>query len=231
MTKLLHALESLLYARHVHGVFDDFQHWTDGDKFNLATTVDGTATLTDDAGGYIDLLTAATPADNEASILSSVAENWLFAASKPLIFEARIQYAEADTNKANIFVGLSNDVAENTFMGDDGAGPPSNYSGINFHKVDGGTKWICESSNGTSQETTTTTVTAGGASFVRLRIEVQPLTSTAASVRFYIDDVLVAEHSLTMTSATEMHLLAGVKEGGASAETITIDYIGAWQAR
>jgi hypothetical protein len=101
-----------------------------------------------------------------------------------------------------------------------------------FFKVDGGTVWQCESSIGASQSTTATVVTAGGATPQRLAIEFQPLTSTVGEVRFFIDDELVAKHAITFTSATEMQVILGVKDGDADdEETLNVDYAACYQLR
>src|SRR5215510_9038552 len=91
---------------------------------NWAVVKDGSVaqTMLDAAGGWLNVITDTN--DNDEVYVSSIAENWLFAASKPLWFEARIQLTEAATNKANIIVGLSDTVAGDSLV-NDGAGPMS----------------------------------------------------------------------------------------------------------
>jgi hypothetical protein len=82
------------------------------------------------------------------------------------------------------------------------------------------------------EETTVTEVTAGGADPQRLAIEFQPLTSTTGEVRFYIDDALIVKHDITFTSATEMQVILGVKDGDADdEETLNVDYAACYQLR
>ncbi len=128
-------------------------------------------------------------------------------------------------------LGLMDAVAANALQ-NDGAGPKASYSGAVFYKVDGETVWRCESSIGASQVTTQTSVTAGGSTAQRLTIEFQPITSSLGEVRFFIDDALVAKHAITFSSATEMQVVLGVKDGDASdEETLNVDYVACYQLR
>jgi hypothetical protein len=158
-----------------------------------------------------------------------------------LLFEARVQYTEANTDDANILVGLLDAVGANSLQ-DNGAGPPSSYSGAVFVKVDGGTVWQCETSVTTTQTTTELTaanvnnlakraVTAGGAAYQTLRIEYMPYSATNAYVTFFVDGVAVAQHDYVFTSATEMQIGLGVKNGGANLETLNVDYVVCSQER
>ncbi len=102
-------------------------------------------------------MTAAT--DNDDTYLESDFEAFQFAASKPLLFETRLTFTEANTDDAIIVAGLIDGVAADA-MQDAALGPKASYSGAVFFKVDGATVWNCESSVAGDQVTTTTTVTA-----------------------------------------------------------------------
>jgi hypothetical protein len=231
MPKLLQLPDVYHLGRRAFGFFDDFFQYVSGDLWTLVTAVDGTATVLDAAGGKIAIASAAASAGNEDCYLKSNKESFKFAAGKPLFFEALVDFTEAATNQANVIAGVMDAVAANALV-DNGAGPKASYSGAVFFKVDGGTVWQCESSIGASQDTTVTEVTAGGATPQRLAIEFQPLTSTVGEVRFFIDDVLVAKHSITFTSATEMQVILGVKDGDADdEETLNVDYVACYQLR
>jgi hypothetical protein len=180
-------------------------------------------------------------ADNDETYVESANEVFKFAADKPLLFEARVQFTEANTDDANILVGLMDAVAANSLQ-DNGAGPPSSYSGAVFFKIDGGTVWQTETSLSTTQTTnelTSTNVnnlskkaqTAGGAAYQTLRIEYMPYSSTNAYVTFFVDGVAVAQHDYVFTSATEMQIALGVKNGGANLETLNVDYVSCSQER
>lgn len=231
MTKLLPLPDAYFLGRRVHGFFDDFYEFVTGDLWTKVTAVDGAAAVLDAAGGKIAISSAVDTAGNEDCYLKSNKESFKFAANKPLLFEALIDFAEAATNQANVIVGLMDAVAADALQ-DDGAGPKSSYSGAVFYKVDGETAWRCQSSVGASQTTSETEAAAGGATPQRLTIEFQPNTATRGEVRFYLDDDLVARHTLTFTSATEMQVILGVKDGGASeVETVNVDYAACYQMR
>jgi hypothetical protein len=208
-------------------LFDDFFHvadmWT---LVNDGAT--GTNTLNDAAGGTYSLVTAG--ADNDYHYLASDAENFLFAANKPLWFEARVRLTEAATNASNIIVGLSDDVSA-TVLTDNGGGPPANWDGAAFFKVDGGSVWQCETSQETTQTTTTSAAAFTSGSWYRLGIHFDPMDGVNGRVYFLIDGVVVATHRTLLSGMEEMHVILGVKAGGANAETLIVDYVRAIQVR
>ena len=230
-------LPDVLRTRNTFGYFDDFDHYVTADTFTTVASDTGTVTVSDTAGGIVTLDPSdGTVADNDETYLKGTKEIFLFANDKPLVFESRLKFTEANTDDANILAGLMDAVAANA-LADDGGGPPASYSGANFHKVDDGTKWIVESSVGAAQTTTVTTTTAGGA-YQTLRIEFKPVTSTEADVTFFVDGVQVQDsngrdvkHRITYTGATEMQTALGVKNGGANRETLLVDYVAAFQKR
>lgn len=231
-----------LAERRQHAIFSDFTDDYVSTSWVSTLTDSGTAGVGDAAGGIMALVASdGTVADNDEAYLESPNETFLFANNKPLLFEARIQFTEANTDDANIIVGMKDAVAADTLL-DNGGGPAASYTGAVFFKVDGGTNWQFETSISGAQTTTDLTAanannlskvvqTAGGASYQTLRISFEPYSSTAAKVNGFIDGVHVVSHDFTYTSATEMQLCAGVKNGGANVETLNIDYMGGWQLR
>lgn len=238
MPKLLTLPDEFLYGQRNFGFHEDFLEFVSGDLFTDTSADTGAAVANiDGAGGLVTLTTGGT--DNNECYLLTTKELFKFANDKPLVFETRLQYAEANTDDANVAFGFMNAVGANSIL-DDGGGPKADYSGAVFFKVDGGTRWQVESSLGTSQTTTDLTAansrdrlvkTAGGSAYQTFRIEVITTSSTTAEVSFYIDGTLVAKHELTYTSATEMMAFVGVKAGGANSEVVTVDYISAYQLR
>lgn len=239
MGKLLE-LPELVKNRRQFGFMDDFDWMITAHRWESTLTDLGSATINDAAGGILALDPSdVTVADNDEAYIGSVSEAFLFANDKPLLFEARVQFTEANTDDANIIVGVKDAVAANTLL-DDGGGPAASYSGAVFFKQDGQTVWSVETSIAGTQTTTQLTAansldglakTAGGASYQTLRIEFEPFSSTQANVLFWIDDVLVAKHIFTYTSATEMQAFAGVKNGDTNLETLNVDYIACYQLR
>lgn len=194
------------------------------DNWVATLSDDGNVSISDAVGGICAITPSdSTAGDNDEAYIGTAKEFIKFASDKPFFAEALIQFSEANTDDANVIFGLCDAVGANTLQ-DNGGGPPASYSGAVIFKADGGTVWQAESSLATAQVTTVTTTTAGGSSYQRLGIEFLPLTSTLADVIFYVDGVAVAKHSLTYTSATEMQLVLGVKNGGTNAETLNVDY-------
>lgn len=233
-----------MQERELHGFFDDFNEGiVTGDRWTtlVADVADGGATAIrsiDGAGGILSISTEDATDNDEVSI-ESTRELFKFAANKPIVFEARVQYSEANTDDANIFVGLADAVGANLLV-DNGAGPKTSFSGVAFFKVDGGTNWKVIASLGTTQTIAELTAllsldgiakTSAGSSYQVLRIEVLPYSSTNAKVDYFIDEVHVYSIDLVYTSATEMQIGLGVKNGGANAETMLCDYVAAYQVR
>jgi hypothetical protein len=235
-------LTQLLLTRNQFSIADDFTRDVDSADWATTLTDSGTASVGDAAGGILAIVASdGTVADNDEAYVESANEVLKFAADKPALFEARVQFTEANTDDANILVGLMDAVGANALV-DDGAGPKSSYSGAVFFKVDGGTVWQTETSNSTTQTTTELTaanvnnlakraVTAGGAAYQTLRIEYMPYSATNAYVSFFVDGVLVAQHDYIFTSATEMQIVFGVKNGSANNETLSVDYVSCTQSR
>lgn len=239
---LVNLPDAALKARLVHGFLEDFFEYVDADLWTLITAVDGSALLADgNIGGAIQIRSATVTADNEDAYLELKTEAFKFAADKPLMLEARVKHSPAATNQANLVIGLMDAVAADA-MQDDGAGPKASYSGVVFFTVDGDNTWQVENSITTTQKTTTLDTSGsldgqehayGNGVYEILRIEWTPINSTKGDFRFYIDETLVAVHTnQTYTSATDMHVVIGVKDGGAGdEETLVVDYIQCWQKR
>ena len=240
MAALPHDYEVFLYAKDTHHVFDDFNHMVTADTWTSVLTDSGTATVGDAAGGILALACSdGTVADNDEAYIRTTAELFLVADNKPLRFEARMQYTEANTDDANVFCGFMSAIAANALV-DDGAGMRTTGNYFVFFKVDGGTTWQVRSRNSTETETNDTGVTAGGASYQKFRISIDNEGSgTNVQAKFFIDDVQCVDattnrpivHTIAVASSTEMQAGAGAKNGGANLETLNIDYMYGAQKR
>lgn len=238
---LLNLPESVGVLALTHGVQDDFRSYLSGGEWTSVLTDSGTIAAGDAAGGVVTLTPSdGTVADNDEAYLRTTKEIFKFAAGKPLVAEARIQFTEASTNNANVAFGLMDAVAANSIL-DDGGGPAASYAGCVFFKTDGDTIWNAESSNGGTQLTQNliSTVsldkqakTAGGSAYQVLKIEATPNGGGLIDFNFYIDGALVARHKdRSYSSATEMCLFIGVKNGSGTLETVLVDYARCHQAR
>jgi len=202
------------------------------------TAVGDTTAAADESGGVLS--NASSNVDNNEATLTLDSKVAVIAASKPIQFAARIQYAEANTDDANVYVGLTAE-AVGTILGDNGAGPPADYEGCGFYKVDGGTVWNAEVSNGTTQETQALDAngslnkiaqTAGGSDYVLLEITILPKTSTLMDVIFQIDGITVHKVTdFTYTSIGNFAPVVVIKAGDTNVETVKVDFIGVAQVR
>jgi hypothetical protein len=231
MPKGLNLDDRLEQAILTHSICDDF-YSEDTNTWTTTTGDGGTSTVGDSAGGVVALTPSdGTPLDND-EIYFLTKEVYLFAAGKPIKMTSRVQYAEAATNAANVYVGLASGVAAN-FLVDNGAGPATSFSGCGFFKVDGGTRWNVMFSLGSTQNKVELTAgnslngvaqVAGGASYQKLEVEVVPTTSALCDVFFRIDDsVVYVMKDQTFTSATEMSAVYALKNGSATPETLNVD--------
>src|SRR5690348_8180193 len=128
-----------LLLRRTYGGFDDFGSYASG---NFWTSVlNGSATIAAGSTQFGALTMSAIDSTNNRELyLSSTNGLFLFADGKPMYLEARLQYAEANTNAANVGFGVANAVA-NGLLVDDGAGMKTSGSFASIFKVDGGTQW------------------------------------------------------------------------------------------
>lgn len=218
--------------------FDDFDNFVSGDRWTDTSADSGAAVANVDAVcGQVTLTTGAT--DNNECYLLTTKEMFKFAANKPCFCEARLKWAEANTDDANVAFGFMDAVGANSVL-DDGGGPKASYSGAVFFKVDGETRWNVEGSLAGTQTTVALTAanslnktlqSCGADTFQVLRIECLPINSTEVEISFYIDGSLVYKMTITYTNATEMNVFVGVKAGGGTSEVVYVDYASAGQLR
>lgn len=210
---------------------DNFLAYNDADLWTKTTTDSGTVTaLTTHGGGVALAPSDGTVADNDETYIGWTNKNIVPTNLKPIVFCGVVQFTEANTDDANVLVGLMSTTAANMLL-DNGAGPPASYTGMCFFKIDGGNNWWVEVSVGGTQTTVELTATnsydktaktAGGSAKQSLRIEFIPYSSTNAEVLFYIDGVHVYTIDWTYTSAVAVCPAFGVKNGGANQETLNV---------
>ena len=240
MTTKLLQMPTWLALKGQVDIFDDFNWFVTAHNWTSVLTDSGTATVGDAANGVLALACSdGTVADNDEAYVKTTAECLLFANNRVIVYEARIQFTEANTDDANVAVGLSNAVAADTIV-DNGAGLKTTGDMLCIFKVDGGTVWKTMYSKGSTQVISTTTSTAGGSAYQTLRIEWRATSSTASEAHFFLDGVELMDSTTLKpivyrfdysSSPTEMNAFAGVKNGAGNMETLNIDYIGVSQRR
>ena len=204
--------------------FDDF--FTYNTTFNYAIVEDAGATeadkITDANGGVLQI--GCDGDDNDECYISSIAEIFKFQTDKRLFFEAYVKLTEANTDDANIIIGLSDTVAADSLV-DDGAGPMASYDGVVFFKVDGGTVWQFESSNAATQDTEMDVGDVNDGEWTKLAFFYDPNDGVTAIITPYVDGVAGTAVNLTIAGLAEMHILMGVKAGGTNEEALLVDYV------
>lgn len=228
--KLLTVPDEVPARRHAFFIDDDFATYVDAALWTkLAADIAATVAAADAVNGVVELTTG--PTDNNEAAISTTKKVFDFADDKPHELEASVQYAEAATDDANVFVGFISAAAANT-MQDNGAGPAADFDGCGIFKVDGGTNWKVVVSDGTTQTIVELTKansldgsakTAGGSAQQRLAIRVAPKSATKADVTFFIDDALVWKETDWAFGTDAMFARAYVKAGGATSEVLKVD--------
>lgn len=231
MTKLVDLLDQLKYRR-TFGYMDDFDYFAAGERWNSAETGSGSAAVGTSIGGVLALTpSTGSPAANDAIYLAATGFVFQFLPNQPIVFEAAVQYLEANVNDANIVVGLSDASDPTACLQNSNAGPAASYTGMMFFKRGGTNVWGCQTSVGSSQLTTITSTPAGGTTPQTLTGQFEPISATQAEARFFIDGLLVAKQLFTFTTSQMIRPVLGVQNGSAHAELLNIDYAAAYQLR
>jgi len=220
-----------LLLRRTFGMSDDFDNYASGGKWT--SVLNGSATIAaGDAQFGVLTLSAIDSTNNRELYLRSTQAVFLFADSKPIYIESRVQFTEQNTSAANVGFGVANAVA-NGLLVDDGAGMKTSGSFASIFKVDGGTAWKTGCSVGSSQSITQSEATAGGSAYQVLGIQIEPQ-GTIAEITYFVDGLQLRDSTtrknpikdfLTFTGAAAMQLFVGLKNGSTSAETLLVDYI------
>lgn len=206
------------------------------DGLKVIATDGGTVTVADGVNGALALAASdATAGDNDEIYLATDTELFKFAAGYTFEAECKLKYAEANTDDANVIFGFVSGVAGDVLV-DAGGGPVATGDYVAFWKVDGGTQWyVGTQSNGTAVPTADTLATpfttAASTAYQKLHIKVVCGTSTQAQATFSINGVVVGDIHFAYSSATEMALVAGIKNGSTNKETLYLEYLGYANAR
>jgi hypothetical protein len=195
----------------------------------------GTNAFQDVPGGVYNVVTAAV--DNDYQALSTVAENWLFAAGKELWFEARLKVAEATTDDSTWWVGLT-DTLTTGGMQAEAAGPLASYDGALIWKTPETALTLnFETSNAGTQNTTSAFATSVTDTWTKVGFHFDGAATTSV-VTPYADVgdgngwVRGTPQNITLSGLEAMHAVFGIKAGpGGAAETLQMDYIRIVQMR
>lgn len=232
-------LHDVIELRRTMLLFDDFQEYASGVSngcgWTTVTAGAGAVTVGDGLGGILTLAPTDSTLNREVYVKGSH-QLFALANNKPFCAEAYLQYSEANTNKANIAFGFMSSVGAAS-MQDTTGEPKTNFSGAVIYKVPGGTQWKTCSSVGTTQIVNQSDTTAGGSAYVRLRIEVMPVSSTLAEVTYWVDGVQLKtsggrpgvsliKDQLTYTGSVAFAVFMCCKNGSTTPESLLVDYVG-----
>lgn len=212
--------------------FDHFRSAVTAHEGWTTLVADTTPTVTcpDAINGVARLFTDTT--DNNEVALRTTVELFKFGANKKIFGATKIQYAENDTNKANVMFGFMSALAANSIV-DNGASIRASGNIAAIYKLDGGTVWRCHARDNVGiTGDTVSTKTAGGTTAQELEIEIEELDATVMKVTYKVDGDFLKDatgnkilHYVTVASATEMNFGWYVKSGGgAGGETLDVDW-------
>lgn len=157
--------------------------------------------------------------DNDESYLYETNAPWLLTANKDLWAEARVQFSENSTDDNNFIFGLVDQATSVTdILLDGGGGPLASYDGVVAFKVDGGTVWQGEVSNGASQSTDTNIGARTGGTWTRVGFHV----TSNTSVDFFVNGVNGGTLNSNLPDGY-MRLVVGVKQGSTTEDYGYID--------
>jgi hypothetical protein len=141
-------------------------------------------------------------------------------AGREVWFECSARFSEANTDDANVMLGLVSGPVATGHLQAAGAGPLAAYYGACFFKVDGGTTWSCEVSNNASQTTVDGVATrSSGTTLHRYGVKLTGLSLAT----FYIDSVAVAGITTNLPAAATGVAFC-VRNGGAFNEKLYVDW-------
>lgn len=229
--KLLRLPDVLHSAREQFEIFDHFTWYVTAHQWTAA--VAGTGTVTHEGPGRSRMALFST-ADNDAAVLPTTDELFLFTAGKSIMAEGKIQYTEVNTDDSSVAFGFADAMAATTVA--DSTGAIAAGSAALIHKVKDDTFWRFHTEvNGVITASTSDT-TAGGSAPQTLRIEIEPRNSTTLVARPFVNGVqlktstgIPIAHDIPVASATDMDFGVVAKGHHANDFTVYVDYLYAAQ--
>lgn len=184
-------------------------------------------------------------ADNDEIYLASQQEPFVFKAGCPIYASCRMQFVEANADRANVIFGLMNAVAANSLI-DDGGGPRASGSVCCIYKRETERYWRTQGRDYWDVQDMESQEPAGVISRVESIDGVVTTTTPWQTLEMWIEDprppytvkerVMIATfavdgrrlpvvHELSIINATEMQLFVGVKNGSAVMETLKVNWL------
>ena len=189
--------------------------------WTLTTDTGGTLTNADVAGGGLVLATDGT--DNDCATAHFGGQVNPGTVGSRFGYLATLTGTEGATDDADWFAGFS-DVVSASFFGDDEA--LASMDAVGFYKVGGSMFFRTCVLNAAAQSGATLTTAFAADTEYKLRVEGE-VGTTGITVRFYVDEVLVATVSdITTTNMTTMYPVLVVSNSSGNANSIEVrDFI------
>ncbi len=213
----------------------DPSHYVDADQVTVVATNSGTLAIGDGyPAAFAVTCSDGSVADNDETYAKGTTEMFKFTVSKPIYFKCRLKHTEQATDDANLIIGLTDGVAANLVL-DNGAGLKASGSTFGFMKVDGGTTWTGVIQDSTNDTADSNVGALSGGSWQILEGVWWPTSATAFTCQYFIDGVDggsidggSGETVTDYTSATDMEIVFGAKNGDTNNEVL---YVSLFEAR
>lgn len=175
-------------------------------------------------------------AANDADNIFTKAKCFEFGNGKSGMCRVRLDFAEANTNKAMIFFGFTSVVTAGMIVDTTGQ-PIGTFDGVGMYKPINQTYWSVVNSISTTQTKkdssgTATQAAVGSSSTQEWEISYECIDSTTVTATFKVDGNPLLDTSgnilkltFTYTGGTAMSIYLGCKQGSTTRETLTIHKI------
>lgn len=192
------------------------------------------------SGGVCRIATGAT--DNHEAWLTAMGNLGVFGAisdtagsDKLTIFEARVRVGQVANNGGAFFLGLAEEglAAADTKADDTGVMASKDFIGFNTIHSDGDLLSINYRKAGADQQSVGSGSALTASTWTKLGFVYDPKEVASKRIKFFIDNVEQSDYvtgdniaASTFPDGEELVFLAGIKNGGAAASTLDIDW---WQ--
>ena len=191
-----------------HTYFEDFDYYVAADWTVTETDSGATQALADGDGGL--LLITNTAADDDLVSLQKKGESFLFAAGKPLFFEARFKVSDA--TQSDVVIGLQ--ITDTT--------PLDVTDGVFFIKADGSTSVSLLVEKNNTATTTSSVATLADDTFITLGFYYDG----ASSIQYSVNGTVTGTSAVTNLPDDEaLTVTMAIQNGEAVAKTMTVDYV------
>lgn len=205
--------------------FDDFYSYASGGDWTSVDSNTG-GTIAWSSKSKVTITTGGV--DNYTMTLRSTNKNYTVVQGQGLWTEAYLSFTNQASNNANILFGF----ASVTALGvTDGIDPSVSYSGMLLYKLDGGTQWKFQTSNGSTKTTSQSNASAADGSYL-LRIDLVPFDDNYLQAIPMVNGQMLLDsngvqilHKVAYSALADMYLIVQAAAGSGNAQTCIVDYV------